>query len=109
MIRFPGFHIEPSGAIHIGCVEADPLVLLPNGEAVVYELGTNSHLLWRAAKSGTVFLDALVIAARFLGRRAVGTIDIDDNEAPRSVVFECATAPGWDRFLDFYTMLLGAT
>jgi len=108
LIRFPGFHAEPSGAIHIGCVEADPLILLPNGEIVVYESGTKDHLLWRVAKSGTAFLDALVIAARFLGRRAVGTIDIDDHEAARSVALECAAAAGGDRFKDFYTMLLGA-
>jgi hypothetical protein len=53
-------------------------------------------------------LDALVIAARFLGIRAVGTIASGDEGAARSVALQCASAAGGDKYLDFYTMLLGA-
>ena len=108
MARFPGAHVEPSGMIRIGCVEADPLVILSNGEIVAHELGTNEHLLWHVAKNGSTLLEALVIAARFLGERAVGKIHFDDYRAARSIASQCAFAAGGNKYADFYKMLLGA-
>ena len=108
MVRFPRAHVEPSGRIVIGCVEADPLVILSNDEIVVHELGTNEHPLWHVAKNSSTLLEALVIAARFLGERAVGKIQFDDYGAARSVASQCASAAGGNRFSDFYRMLLGA-
>ncbi len=109
MVRFPGPHAEPQGTICIGCVEADPLVLLPDsGEIIVRELGQKEHLLWRVAKDGSALLEALVIAARFLGKRAVGKIEFDNYVAARSVASECASVAGGDKYLDVYKMLLGA-
>ena len=109
MMRFPDPPTERSGKMCVGCVEADPLVILPStGEIAVQELGTKEHLLWLVAKSGSALLDAVVIAARFLAQRTVGTIDFDDYKAARSIALECATAAGGDRYLDFYKMLVGA-
>ena len=109
MVRFPGSHVESSGTICLGCVEADPLVLLPNGgEIVVHELGTKEHILWHVAKNGSALLEALVVAAGFLGKRAVGSIDFDDYETARTVALECATVAGGNKFTSFFKMLLGA-
>jgi hypothetical protein len=109
MMRFPNPPTERSGKLCVGCVEVDPLVILPDtGEVVVYELGTKEHLLCHVAKSGSKMLDAMVIAARFLEKCAVGTIDFDNYEAALSVALECASAAGGDRYLKFYKMLLGA-
>jgi hypothetical protein len=109
MIRFPETPTERSGKMCVGCVEADPLVILPGtGELVVHELGTKEHLLWPVAQNGSRLLDAMLIAARFLEQRGSGTIDFDDFKAARKAAGECATAAGGDRYLDFYTMLLGA-
>lgn len=109
MVRFPVEPFELPGGICLGCVEADPLLLLLNsGEVVVYELGTKEHLLWRVAQNGSTLLDALVIAAQFLSKRGVEKIDFDDNEAARSVALACAAAAGGERYLDFYKMLIGA-
>lgn len=108
MVRFTGTHADPSGAIHVGVVEADPLVTLPTGEIVVHELGANGHVLWRAAESGSAFLDALVRAARFLAQRTIEAIDFEDFEAARAAATECATAAGGKAYQNFYVMLLGA-
>jgi hypothetical protein len=108
MVRFPGPHLESPGVICIGCVEADPLVLLPDGEIVVHELGTNKHLLWHVAKNSSALLEALVIAARFLAKGAVGKIELADYGAARSVASECASVAGGDKYSGFYKMLLGA-
>src|SRR5438128_1658636 len=44
MMRFPELPTERSGKICVGCVEADPLVILPDtGEIAVHELGTKEH------------------------------------------------------------------
>jgi hypothetical protein len=109
MIRFPEPPTERSGKMCVGCVESDPLVIVPGtGELVVYELGTKEHLLWPVARSGSTLLDAMLIAARFLEQRGTGTIDFNDFKAAGITAAECATAAGGDRYLDFYRMLVGA-
>ncbi len=109
MIRFPEPPTERSGGTCVGCVEADTLVILPGtGEIAVHELATEDHLLWLVAKNGSALLEALLIAARFLAQRTVGTIDFDDCKAARTAAIECAAAAGGDRYLAFYKMLLGA-
>lgn len=107
MVRFPSQRYEPPGMIGIGCVEVDPLVIQPNGEIVVYELGTNQHLLWRVARNCSTFLEALVIAAKFLGKLAISGCH-DDFGSAQSVASECASVAGGERYSDFYKMLLGA-
>jgi hypothetical protein len=109
MVRFPDPPVQQSGKICVGCVEVDPLVILPgSGEIVVHEFGTKEHLLWRVAKNGGALLDALLIAAQFLEKTGIGTIDYRDSRIARPVALECASAAGGDRYLDFYKMLLGA-
>ena len=109
MVRFPDPPAERSEKICVGCVEADPLVILSDdGEIVVHELGTKDHLLWRVSRNGSTLLNALAIAASFLGKRAVGTIDFGDYESARSAASQCASAAGGDKYLDFYRMLIGA-
>jgi hypothetical protein len=108
MVRFDDPQVDASGMIRVGYVEADPLVLLPHGEAVVFEFGTNCHLLWHAAKDSSALLDALIPAAQFLGERGVGKIEWDDSERARTAATRCALAAGGDKYSDFYRMLLGA-
>ncbi|MFM8582242.1 MAG: hypothetical protein ACKOFW_12145 [Planctomycetaceae bacterium] len=109
MVRFPNQPSNRLGGVLIGCVESDPLVLISDtGEIVVQEFGTPDHVLWFVARNGESMLDALVIAANFLSKRAVGRIDLQDHEAIRSVVIQCSTAAGGEKYLDFFRMLLGA-
>jgi hypothetical protein len=109
MIRFPNPPAELLGTICVGCVEADPLLLLPDtGEVAVHELGIKGKRLWWVARSGSELMDSMFIAARFLEGRGSGRIDFNDHSAARVVALECASAAGGDKYLDFYTMLLGA-
>jgi hypothetical protein len=108
MIRFTEPPIERFGKIYFGCVEADPLLILPGtNEIVVHEFGTEENLLWLVAKSGSDFLAALLIAARFLEERGSGRITFEDQIAANTVALECAKAAGGDRYSDFYKMLVG--
>jgi hypothetical protein len=108
MVQFRRPPGDTSAGVCIGCVEADPLLILPGGELVVHEFGTDGHLLWTVAKSGDHLLDALIIAERFLGRRVRREIALNDYQAARSVALQCASAAGGGRHLDFYRMLVGA-
>ena len=109
MVRFPDPPGERLGKMCVGCVEADPLVIVSdNGEIVVHEVNTKDHLLWHVAENGAQLLNALVVAALFLGKRAIGRIDCDDDEAARLAALQCALAAGGERYLDFYKMLIGA-
>jgi hypothetical protein len=109
MVRFPDPPTEQLGYVCVGRVEVDPLVILPGTEEIaVHELGSKEHLLWLVAKSGSTLLDALIVAARFLAQRTVGTIDFDNFKAARLVATECATVAAGEKYSDFYKMLLGA-
>lgn len=109
LLQFPEEPNEEAEFIQVGFVEADPLVMLRNsGELVVQEFGTKRHQLWPVAKNGACFLDALLIAARFLGQCGIGSITQDDYELTDAAAEACAAAAGGDRYLDFFKMLLGA-
>lgn len=109
MIRFPEPPTQVEEKVFIGSVEADPMVIqCSTGEIAVQESGTKEHVLWPVAKNGSMLLDAMLIAARFLEMRGSGEIDFDDDNAAQSVALECAAATGGNAYLDFYKMLLGA-
>ena len=56
----------------VGKVEADPLLIHADGEMVVHELHAPAHTLWPVAKSPNDFLNAVVVAAKFLTDRGMG-------------------------------------
>lgn len=100
-------HFE-DGSVHIGEVEADPLlVALDTGAICVEELGTGGHLLWRVAGDDEKFLDALAAAYQFFKDRLLDTIDWSDTKIARRFAEKCASLAGGDEYLTFYLMLLG--
>ena len=90
--------------LQIGSVEADILYIADNGELCVNEFGASHHLLWKCAKNGDAFLDALLVAACFLNDFSR---DDEDMELCLESVKRCASAAGGERYLNFYLMLLG--
>jgi len=95
----------PTG-IQVGRVEADDLVLLPDtGELVVEELGTDGHVLWRAAAGPGAFLDALCLSAEYLAK--CGMPSSGSPAEPRLVAEQAALLAGGDQYWPFYFMLLG--
>jgi hypothetical protein len=108
MVRLLGEPVRRKEGIQVGLVEADPLFINSEGEVEVRELGATEHVLWNVAQNGDSVLDALLIAANFLGKRAISKIDFDDLRLARQTATDCALAAGGLRYLPFYLMLLGA-
>lgn len=108
MVRLADAIIEYAQGLQVGVVEADPLVVCHNNELLVYELNSCDHILWHVAKSGGDFLSALVVAAEFLGQRAIGKIDYLDFNTAKKIAKQCSDLAGGDKYLDFYNMLLCA-
>jgi hypothetical protein len=83
-------------------------VLTATGEVVVVDESQLAHVIWPAAVDGGHLLEALLIAADFLKRRAMDEVDYEDFAAAGAAAERCADAAGGERYLDFYRMLLGA-
>jgi hypothetical protein len=97
-----------SQGMKIGVVEADPLVIYAEGELAVHELGAPEHILWAVAESPKGFLTALAIVPKFLADRSVDKIDFEDFAAAKVIAKQCASAAGGMRYIEFYSMLVGA-
>lgn len=108
MIRFLSSPVVRGNVVHIGFVEADPLLVdYESGSVFAEEMSHPGHTLWRVAKNREMLLDALVCAAEFLSKRGVGEIDFDDDPASRACARSCASLAGGDEYLPFYLMLVG--
>ena len=107
-IEFLPEPVSTPRGIQIAREEIHPLLISPDGEIIVEEEGTKGHRLSEAAKSGNDFLDALVLAAVFFGKRGTGEIDHEDLNATSSAARDCATAAGGNKYQRFYRNLLGA-
>jgi len=94
--------------VQVGEVEVDPLIVLnTTGEVICEDFESDGHLLWQVAQSADGFLDALIVAARFLQSRAVGRTDFNDFTAAETAAEHCASFAGGSHYLAFYWMLLG--
>src|SRR4029453_13783804 len=91
----------------VGAVEVEPLFLeKPGGEVFVRDVSSTKRL-WRVAKNSRNFLLALPIAAKFLGQCAIDEVDFEDSGAAGAIARECANTSGGNKYLAFYSMLLG--
>jgi hypothetical protein len=109
MVQFLDRPVRTVCGMRVGLVEADPLLLRSSdGAAIVVESGSETHVLWFAAKNGEKFLDAIIRAAQFLGKRATGEIDFDDIASAKSAADQCASIAGGEKYVGFFGMLLGA-
>jgi hypothetical protein len=92
----------------LGKVEVDPLVEeRRTGEVRVNEGSPRGRVLWRCARDGGRFLDALLPAAFFLGQCAYDSGVSENDSLRQGKARECALAAGGNDYLDFYRMLLG--
>lgn len=92
----------------VGKVEADPLVEdRRTSEVRVNEGNPRGQVLWRCARDGGRFLDALLPAAVFLGQCAYDSTVSENSGLHQAKAQECALAAGGNDYLDFYRMLVG--
>jgi hypothetical protein len=66
------------------------------------------YVVSRVAQDGSHLLDALLMAAEFLGKTGLNEIDFEDFAAASAAAERCAEAAGGAKYLNFYRMLLGA-
>ena len=108
MVRLLDEPTSSTRGVDVGVVESDPLIILSGtGELIVEDSGTDGHLLWCVAQSADRFLDALIVAARFLESRALRK-DFDDLSVASATAEQCAGLAGGNQYLPFYWMLVGA-
>lgn len=92
----------------IGSCEQDWLVVEPqSGEIQVVDFSRNEHVLWECAANGSKFLDALLLAADFLGRCGWDVQLYNDQSAHQRVATECTNAGGGERYRNFYLTICG--
>jgi len=90
-----------------GRFEIDHLVINTTfGTILMIENGSD-HVLYECAQSGEKFLDALVIAAGFLEKRAMDDKLYDDQVLTCKIAEECGNIAGSPSCVDFYKILLG--
>jgi len=108
MVRFGEPSAYPDNKWVIGKVEADPLILNQNTQNIyVEEIGTDGYVLFRCAESADEFLNAILLAARFLSR-CVHDDDLYEDQAKICLqAQECAEKAGGEAYFSFYTMLVG--
>jgi len=93
----------------IGVMEVDPLVVTgATGEVVVVDENEPAFVMCYAAENGARFLDALIVAAQFLEKRARDEIAYDDFAAAQAAAKECSAAAGGPKYENFYRELLSA-
>jgi len=93
--------------LQFGLVEIDPLVISNTNEILVYEEGSNNHVLWKVAKNPDSFLDAMINAAEFLTKTGMNLIDYNDSNEAMKVAKKCSVSAGGSKYFSFYLMLLG--
>jgi len=106
--------LPETGKIHVGNVEADILVINPDsGNVELLDHGQPSYVMAICAKSGSQFLDALMLLAEYEVQNANYSIaitkeqEIAKNEEVRKQAAKCAKAAGIMTPPNIYEMLLG--
>ncbi len=72
------------------------------------EYGTEDHVLHHCAQNSSKFLEAVLVAVKFLSKRGTGDPKYESQEAIDVVAETCSDIAGGNQFLDFYKMMLGS-
>lgn len=109
MLRFGLEPQKKSSNWVIGEVEADLLVIdMASGEVYVEDFSSmQKHVVWRCARSGESFLEALLPVARFLGRCLHDERFASDEHRRKACVDACVISAGGESYRSFYQMLVG--
>lgn len=107
-LRFVESPVNDGLKLRVGTFDSDLLVIdSRTGEVQIEEFPSARHLLWECAETGSKFLDALVLAAAFLGRCSWNVELYENQSAHKRVANECTIAAGGGRYRDFYLVLCG--
>lgn len=92
----------------IGNVDADILAYdTINKEIVVLDYSDSNNVLWKCARSGNEFLDALIIVAKFT-TNSLFNDSLEDQGINNTTAQLCSETAGGNDYLNFYKMVLGS-
>jgi hypothetical protein len=108
MISFDQNIEEGEDYLFFGKFEVDDLAVHRNfGTVVMLEDGSD-HVLYKCAGNGAKFLDALILAAKFLEKRANDDSLYENQGLTCKMAEECGEiAGGKAEYQDFYKMMFG--
>lgn len=108
MITLASLIKESEDYYHVGSMELEYLVISKvTNEVVVLEHATKGHILYKCARNGALFLEAMLIANTFLNRCLFEDDLWEDKDVLREVTFTCAETAGGQYYKSFYDELLG--
>lgn len=100
--------LKKGDGLVVGDYEGSPILMDADGEVYVENVDSR-HSVLHAARDGTCFLDALMLAAQFFDKCRRGTTKIGDDRAAEEAAKECAVAAGGKKYFRFYRKLLGVS
>jgi len=93
---------------YIGKFEVDFLCVSKlTKEVVILSFDDPSSIAYRCAQNGASFLDAIIVAAKFLEACGIDDNLYNDQEAICSMAENCSELAGGNKYLNFYKVLLG--
>ena len=107
MVSFLEAPADYGNYLQIAKVELDPLVVYRNGEIKVVDWQQLDHCMWRCAKDGELFLEALLMANRFLTLTMLNADIYNDENYALETASIIADVAGGSEYLSFYQMLFG--
>ena len=111
LIGVVSFDNEPSDKgdhWRVGKDEADALVIDKITKRIqVKDHANPEHLIYYCAEDGNKFLDAMLVAACFLGRCSVDENLYNNRDEGFERAKECANAAGGEQYLKFYFTMMG--
>ncbi|BAU54909.1 hypothetical protein [Mucilaginibacter gotjawali] len=91
--------------VFFGKFETDDLVLYnPNGEIRCYE-EQSEHLMYKCAKNGSMFLDALFEAGCFLEKCGLDDDLYNNEQIAQEMAEYCSELAGGKQYKDFYSVM----
>jgi len=107
MICFNGGLEERGSYTVFGRFEGDDLAISEITKEVIMLETEIQHVLYHCASNSSNFLEALLIMAAFLQKRATSDELYEDEQANLLVAENCAKIAGGEKYFDFYRMMLG--
>lgn len=107
MINFYETIEEEEDYVFFGKFEIDELAIHKNLGTVVMLESESEQVIYKCAANGSNFLDAIVVAAAFLEKRANDDSLYENQKLTCQIAEECAEIAGGKECQDFYKMMLG--
>lgn len=108
MVWFGSKVTETDNYFYVGKFEVDFLCVSRfSKEVVVLSFEDPLTIAYLCAQNSFLFLEAMIVAAKFLEKCGIDESLYNDQKAICSMAENCAELSGGEKYLDFYKVLLG--